>query len=110
VSEHEDAALRAAYLSELERLRREMMELFRLRDEAIKVALSSQEIRLAGMNEFRRALDDLTRQFMTEKEVRLLYDSLAIRVAQNEAFRNKWLGIVAVVTVIVSLALKLIFK
>jgi len=97
-------------LPETERLRREILEMFGLRDRAVSIAHSNIDRRLDAMNEFRAALDDQSKHFVDRKELDLRMIVLEERLTTLERYQNKVIGAVCIVAILVPLLLRMVFK
>lgn len=97
-------------LPEVERLRREINEFLQLRDRAVGIAHGNIEKRLDAMNEFRQALNDQSRTFVQRPELDLRLGVVGDRLATLERNQNKFFGAAIIVSVLVPVILRFLFK
>lgn len=69
-------------------------------ERAIDKAAAAVDKRLDGMNEFRDQLRDQASTFLPRTEYQVHHEALMDRVMLLESWRNKTLGVVAVLTIL----------
>ena len=97
-------------MEDTERLRREITELLALRDRAVAIAHANIEKRLDAMNEFRAALGDQSRTYVSRTEIDLRMGALGDRIAAMEKNQNRFLGGALLLSLLVPLLIRVLFK
>ena len=91
-------------------MRREIHALLDLRDRAVTLAHGNIEKRLDAMNEFRAALGDQARTYVSRQELDIRMEAYNARVIAIERYQNKLLGAMVVLSVLIPIMIRLFFR
>jgi hypothetical protein len=94
-----DARDLALLRQEISALKELVEEKFKDRDLALTTALEAQNSRLAGMNEFRAALQDQSSKMMPRASFDIMNSAIVDRLTKLETSQANWIGRASVVGV-----------